>query len=161
MVPSPATVAGDLLDVVITAAAGPDLPPSGRTTSPPASPGGSAGADTDKTRGYPRHHVRADRGGSPRGGITVLRLLATAGRRGLIVIWGASWFTFVVGLIVAGSDGLDGYMARRQGTTRSGAFLDPLADKVVRARCALRPGRARGICPGSRSSSSPSAEASA
>ena len=28
------------------------------------------------------------------------------------------------------TDGLDGYLARRQGTTRSGAFLDPLADKV-------------------------------
>ena len=29
------------------------------------------------------------------------------------------------------SDGLDGFMARRQGTTRSGAFLDPLADKAM------------------------------
>jgi CDP-diacylglycerol--glycerol-3-phosphate 3-phosphatidyltransferase len=37
----------------------------------------------------------------------------------------------VVGLVVAGSDGLDGHIARRQGTTRSGAFLDPLADKAV------------------------------
>ncbi|HUD17903.1 MAG TPA: CDP-alcohol phosphatidyltransferase family protein, partial [Acidimicrobiales bacterium] len=43
----------------------------------------------------------------------------------------ATWFNVVVGLAVAGSDGLDGYMARRQGTTRSGAFLDPLADKAV------------------------------
>jgi CDP-diacylglycerol---glycerol-3-phosphate 3-phosphatidyltransferase len=37
----------------------------------------------------------------------------------------------VVGVLVAGSDGVDGWLARRQGTTRSGAFLDPLADKVV------------------------------
>ncbi len=49
----------------------------------------------------------------------------------MLVVWGATWFNVVVGLVVAGSDGLDGYMARRQGTTRSGAFLDPLADKAV------------------------------
>jgi CDP-diacylglycerol--glycerol-3-phosphate 3-phosphatidyltransferase len=33
--------------------------------------------------------------------------------------------------VLALSDGIDGWLARRQGTTRSGAFLDPLADKVV------------------------------
>ena len=29
------------------------------------------------------------------------------------------------------SDGIDGWIARRYGTTSSGAFLDPLADKVL------------------------------
>ena len=29
------------------------------------------------------------------------------------------------------TDGLDGWLARRDGTTRSGAFLDPLADKFL------------------------------
>ncbi len=32
---------------------------------------------------------------------------------------------------LAGTDGIDGWLARRHGTTRSGAFLDPLADKFL------------------------------
>jgi CDP-diacylglycerol---glycerol-3-phosphate 3-phosphatidyltransferase len=63
--------------------------------------------------------------------ITVVRLLATPIFVILILVKGASWLTVIVGLAVAGSDGIDGWVARRQGTTRSGAFLDPLADKVV------------------------------
>ena len=35
------------------------------------------------------------------------------------------------GSCCAVTDGVDGYLARRHGTTRSGAFLDPLADKVL------------------------------
>jgi len=68
---------------------------------------------------------------TPANGITVLRLLATPVVITLIMLWGASWITFVVGGLLAMSDGIDGWLARRQGTTTSGAFLDPLADKVV------------------------------
>jgi CDP-diacylglycerol--glycerol-3-phosphate 3-phosphatidyltransferase len=68
---------------------------------------------------------------TPANGITVLRLLATPVMIVLIMLWGASWFTFVFGGVLALSDGIDGWLARKQGTTRSGAFLDPLADKVV------------------------------
>jgi CDP-diacylglycerol---glycerol-3-phosphate 3-phosphatidyltransferase len=68
---------------------------------------------------------------TPANGITVLRLLATPVVVALIMLWGASWTTFVLGGLLALSDGIDGWLARRQGTTRSGAFLDPLADKVV------------------------------
>ncbi len=68
---------------------------------------------------------------TPANGITVLRLLATPVMIALIMLWGASWVTFVFGGLLAMSDGVDGWLARRQGTTRSGAFLDPLADKVV------------------------------
>ena len=49
----------------------------------------------------------------------------------LIVDRGAAWSTLAVWIAVAGSDALDGWVARRQGSTSSGAFLDPLADKVL------------------------------
>lgn len=68
---------------------------------------------------------------TPANALTVARLLATPVFVGLIVVQGATWLTVAVGVLVAGSDGVDGWIARRQGTTRSGAFLDPLADKVV------------------------------
>ncbi len=41
------------------------------------------------------------------------------------------WVAFVLWFLLCLSDGVDGYIARRHGTTRSGAFLDPLADKVL------------------------------
>jgi CDP-diacylglycerol--glycerol-3-phosphate 3-phosphatidyltransferase len=68
---------------------------------------------------------------TPANAVTIARLLAAPVFVIMIVVWGATWFNLVVGFIVAASDGLDGYIARRQGTTRSGAFLDPLADKAV------------------------------
>jgi CDP-diacylglycerol--glycerol-3-phosphate 3-phosphatidyltransferase len=42
-----------------------------------------------------------------------------------------SWWTTIVGGVAAASDYFDGIVARRQGTTTSGAFLDPLADKII------------------------------
>jgi len=68
---------------------------------------------------------------TPANAVTVARLLSAPVYVLMLVAWGASWINVVVGLVLAGSDGLDGYMARRHGTTRSGAFLDPLADKAV------------------------------
>ncbi len=67
---------------------------------------------------------------TPANAVTVARLLAAPVYVVMLVVWGASWINVVVGIILAGSDGLDGYIARRHGTTRSGAFLDPLADKA-------------------------------
>jgi CDP-diacylglycerol--glycerol-3-phosphate 3-phosphatidyltransferase len=68
---------------------------------------------------------------TPANAVTIARLLAAPLFVAALVVWGATWFNFVIGFVVAASDGLDGYIARRQGTTRSGAFLDPLADKAV------------------------------
>ena len=68
---------------------------------------------------------------TPANAITTIRLVATPVVIVLILLWGASWFTFIFGGLLAMSDGVDGWIARKQGTTRSGAFLDPLADKVV------------------------------
>jgi CDP-diacylglycerol--glycerol-3-phosphate 3-phosphatidyltransferase len=42
-----------------------------------------------------------------------------------------SWLAFGLWFVLSVSDGIDGYIARRHGTTASGAFLDPLADKVL------------------------------
>ena len=67
---------------------------------------------------------------TPANAVTVARLLAAPVFVLTLVAWGASWFNVVFGFLLAASDGLDGYMARRHGTTRSGAFLDPLADKA-------------------------------
>lgn len=42
-----------------------------------------------------------------------------------------AWSAFILWFVLCSSDGVDGYIARRRGPTRSGAFLDPLADKVL------------------------------
>jgi len=42
-----------------------------------------------------------------------------------------SWWAFGLWFVLCSSDGVDGYIARRRGPTAVGAFLDPLADKVL------------------------------
>ena len=45
---------------------------------------------------------------------------------------GGSWSAFLLGVVLAATDYFDGTLARRRGTvSKWGAFLDPLADKVV------------------------------
>lgn len=45
---------------------------------------------------------------------------------------GTSWAAFVVGVFMGFTDLIDGWVARAtNGFSRSGAFLDPLADKIV------------------------------
>lgn len=63
--------------------------------------------------------------------VTVARIAASPVFIVMTVSWGARWATFAVGFAIAMTDYLDGWLARRHGTTRAGAFLDPLADKVL------------------------------
>jgi len=67
---------------------------------------------------------------TPANFVTAARLAATPLMVVLISRQGPSWLAEVAWFVLSLTDGLDGFLARRQGTTRSGAFLDPLADKI-------------------------------
>jgi CDP-diacylglycerol--glycerol-3-phosphate 3-phosphatidyltransferase len=69
---------------------------------------------------------------TPANALTMARLMASPVLAVLVVEVGpSSWWLFALWTVLAGSDGIDGKLARRHGSTRSGAFLDPLADKFV------------------------------
>jgi CDP-diacylglycerol--glycerol-3-phosphate 3-phosphatidyltransferase len=68
---------------------------------------------------------------TPANAITIARVLLAIPTLVLVAQRGASWLAIVLWLVLACTDGVDGWVARRDGTTRSGAFLDPLADKVL------------------------------
>jgi len=68
---------------------------------------------------------------TPANMLTVFRLLVAPVFIYLIIVDRISWWTSAVGFVAAISDYFDGIVARRHGTTTSGAFLDPLADKVI------------------------------
>jgi CDP-diacylglycerol---glycerol-3-phosphate 3-phosphatidyltransferase len=68
---------------------------------------------------------------TPANAVTVIRLLISPLVFLLIVAEGSSWTLLGLWAVLASTDGVDGWIARRHGTTRSGAFLDPLADKVL------------------------------
>ena len=68
---------------------------------------------------------------TPSNAITLVRILALPLLIVLIVDDGSEWPALALWVVLAGSDLFDGWLARRQGTTRSGAFLDPLADKFL------------------------------
>jgi CDP-diacylglycerol--glycerol-3-phosphate 3-phosphatidyltransferase len=63
--------------------------------------------------------------------LTIVRLVLTVPLIAMIVDSGATWPALVLWVALCVTDGIDGHLARRHGTTRSGAFLDPLADKVL------------------------------
>lgn len=63
--------------------------------------------------------------------LTIARLVLTVPLLAMIADTGATWPAVSLWVALCITDGIDGHLARRHGTTRSGAFLDPLADKVL------------------------------
>ena len=68
---------------------------------------------------------------TPANAISIARLLFAPVLWLVIVAVGPSYGTLALWIVLASTDGVDGWLARRMGTTRSGAFLDPLADKAL------------------------------
>ena len=68
---------------------------------------------------------------TPANALTMLRVLATPVLLFMVLDDGPTWPAFALWVVVTLTDLADGVVARRQGATRSGAFLDPLADKVL------------------------------
>jgi CDP-diacylglycerol--glycerol-3-phosphate 3-phosphatidyltransferase len=63
--------------------------------------------------------------------VTSLRIIVAIPTLALIRDHGSSWLTVALWFAITASDSLDGWLARRDGATRSGAFLDPVADKLI------------------------------
>lgn len=63
--------------------------------------------------------------------LTVLRITMAPILALLVLAMNPWWLTFWFGWFLGATDYLDGQLARRAAPTRVGAFLDPLADKVV------------------------------
>jgi CDP-diacylglycerol--glycerol-3-phosphate 3-phosphatidyltransferase len=69
---------------------------------------------------------------TPANALTMGRLVAAPLYALLLAVTGpATWLLFSLWFVLSFSDTLDGRLARRHGATRSGAFLDPLADKFL------------------------------
>jgi CDP-diacylglycerol---glycerol-3-phosphate 3-phosphatidyltransferase len=68
---------------------------------------------------------------TPANFVTVLRILVAIPTLALIRNDGSSWVTVGLWFAITSTDSLDGWLARRDGATRSGAFLDPVADKLI------------------------------
>jgi CDP-diacylglycerol--glycerol-3-phosphate 3-phosphatidyltransferase len=63
--------------------------------------------------------------------VTILRIIVAVPTLMLIRDEGSSWATVGLWFAITATDSVDGWLARRDGATRSGAFLDPVADKLI------------------------------
>jgi CDP-diacylglycerol---glycerol-3-phosphate 3-phosphatidyltransferase len=81
------------------------------------------------TRGEPRYSSHKFL--TPANGITFLRLASTPVMLALISAHRVAAYTLALWTVLCVTDWLDGQLARRYGVSKSGAFLDPLADKIL------------------------------
>lgn len=84
-----------------------------------------------EARNVPSSRFGASALATPANAITISRMILSLPFLAFVARDGASYGALLAWIVLAGSDGLDGHLARKHGTTRSGAFLDPLADKVL------------------------------
>jgi CDP-diacylglycerol---glycerol-3-phosphate 3-phosphatidyltransferase len=68
---------------------------------------------------------------TPANFLTLSRIAVAVPTLALIRSRGSEWMTVGLWFAITASDSLDGWLARRDGATRSGAFLDPVADKLI------------------------------
>ena len=68
---------------------------------------------------------------TPANALTIARMALAVPFLAFVAGGGASYWAVLAWFVLTASDGIDGHLARKHGTTRSGAFLDPLADKVL------------------------------
>ncbi len=68
---------------------------------------------------------------TPANFLTLSRIVIAIPALALIREHGSEWLTVALWFAITASDSLDGWLARRDGATRSGAFLDPVADKLI------------------------------
>ena len=68
---------------------------------------------------------------TPANFLTLSRIAIAVPTLELIRNRGSEWLTVGLWFAITASDSLDGALARRDGATRSGAFLDPVADKLI------------------------------
>jgi CDP-diacylglycerol--glycerol-3-phosphate 3-phosphatidyltransferase len=68
---------------------------------------------------------------TPANFVTMARILVAVPTLVLIYNRGSAWLTVGLWFAITSTDSFDGWLARRDGATRSGAFLDPVADKLI------------------------------
>jgi CDP-diacylglycerol--glycerol-3-phosphate 3-phosphatidyltransferase len=68
---------------------------------------------------------------TPANFMTLSRIVVAIPTLVLIRDRGSEWLTVALWFAITATDSLDGWLARRDGATRSGAFLDPVADKLI------------------------------